>query len=44
MLVGGGGADPSGVQVKQHLGSITSGFVSVKPHSVNLHPGASVKA
>ena len=30
---------PFGLSVKQHFGSITSGFASVKPHSVNLHPG-----
>ena len=34
----------SGVQVKQHFAYITSGFAPVKPHSVNLHPCASVKA
>ena len=30
---------PSGALVKQHFGFITSGFASVKPQSVNLHPG-----
>ena len=44
MLVGGTGAATSGMLVKQHFGSITSGFAAVKPHSVNLHPCASVKA
>ena len=39
MLVGGTGAGISGALVKQHFGSITSGFASVKPHSVDLHPG-----
>ena len=39
MEVGGMNAAPSGALVKQHLGSVTSGFASVKPHSVNLHPG-----
>ena len=39
MEVGGTGAAPSGVLVKQQSGFITSGFASVKPHSVNLHPG-----
>ena len=39
LLVGGMRAAPSGVLVKQHFGSITNGFASVKPHSVNLHPG-----
>ena len=38
------GRGPSGLQVKQHFGFITSGFASVKPQSVNLHPCASVKA
>ena len=37
--VGGTGAAPSGLQVKQHFGFITSGFAPVKPQSVNLHPG-----
>ena len=38
------GRGPSGALVKQHFGFITSGFALVKPHSVNLHPCASVKA
>ena len=41
MLVGGISADTFGALVKQQLDSVTNGFALVKPHSVNLHPGAS---
>ena len=40
MLVGGMSAGTSGVLVKQHFGIETNGSASVKPHSVNSHPGA----
>ena len=39
MEVGGTGAAPSGLLVKQHFGSESDGSTEVERHSVNLHPG-----